>query len=463
MHKRILLFCTAREDVVENSIKVAEKAYGGVDIFFAGPAGSPFARSKGAKFLSWGNSSFTFDKAIAIWPAVRRLKPKAVFIPLNNNEGRGYDLLKFFAKSVSPKVVKVLPDGSVHDVDENILSIAFKPEERFYSLILFFLELAAPILRKIYASKSKITEPSISSSPITYEPLKELAANKTDDKVPDISIVIRTYNEEKYLERTLANVLAQTEENREVIVIDSGSTDRTVDIARSFPVRLFGIKKEDFSYGSALNLGAKLALGKTVVNLSAHAMPDSKDWLKNLVAPLDDPDTAGVHGKELPIENHAGLFERKILLDSNGDKEIVRRSDPYFSNANSAIPKTILEKFQFDEKLGWAEDQLWASQVQEAGYKTVYAPDAPVRHSHNLDMRGNFDRAYAYYRMLFATMYKGRGNEIRSSYWKILPSRSKDFRRFLVSNKLMNSFSALLYAPYCEYINYLGCDTAFRE
>jgi len=463
LHKQILLFCTAREDVVENSIKVTEKAYGGVDIFFAGPAGSPFAKSKGAKFLSWGEGSFSLDKAIAIWPAVRKLKPKAIFIPLNNNEGRGYDLLKFFARSVSPKVVEVRPDGSTRAVDESIVSIIFKPEERFYALILFFLEVASPILRKIYMSNAKIIEPKGSSSPIAYEPLNELTANQTDDKAPAISIVIRTFNEEKYLEKTLTKVFDQNETNKEVIVIDSGSSDRTVDIAKRFPVRLYGIKKEDFSYGSALNLGAKLAHGKIIVNLSAHAIPDSIDWLKNLVAPLNDSETAGVHGRELPIDGYAGLFERKILSDAYGDEVIVRRADPYFSNANSAIPKTILEKFPFDETLGWAEDQLWASQVQGAGYKTVYAPDAHVRHSHNLDMRGNFDRAYAYYRMLFATIYKGRGNEIQSSYRRILPSRSKDFRRFLVSNRLMNSFTALFYAPYCEYINYLGCDTAHHS
>jgi glycosyltransferase involved in cell wall biosynthesis len=463
LQKRILLFCSARRDVVDKTIKVVEKEYGAGEILYAGPAGSPFAKSEGEKFLSWGDGFFSIGKAISLWPSVKKINPNVVFIPLNNNDGRGYDLLKLFARFVSPKVVAVRPDGSVRDVDESLASIVLKPEERFYSIILFFMELASPILRKIFIAKAIITEPVKPSTQIAFEPINDLGKNMTDDPAPAISIIIRTFNEEKFLKKTLTKVFAQKESDKEVIVIDSGSTDGTVDIARSFPARVYAIRKEDFSYGSALNLGAKLARGEIVVNLSAHAIPDGDDWLKNLVAPLDDPETAGVHGRELPIEGHAGLFERKILFDAYGDNEIVRKSDPFFSNANSAIPKKLLGKFPFDETLGWAEDQLWASKVQEAGYKTVYTPDAPVRHSHNLDMRGNFDRALAYYRMLFATVYNGRGNEIRSSYRRILPSRSKDFRRFLVANRLMNVFAAIFYAPYCEYINYLGCDAAYRS
>ena len=72
----------------------------------------------------------------------------------------------------------------------------------------------------------------------------------------------------------------------EVIVIDSGSTDRTLDIVRRHAVRLYEIEAREFSYGRALNLGAKLAEGRYLINLSAHCIPTSDRWITNLVKDL---------------------------------------------------------------------------------------------------------------------------------------------------------------------------------
>ena len=88
-----------------------------------------------------------------------------------------------------------------------------------------------------------------------------------------ISIVIRTKNEEKYLAQTLDMLIAQKEMDFEIIIVDSGSTDRTLDIIKNYHVKLIEIKPEEFTYGYALNIGAEAASGEYLLNLSAHAIP----------------------------------------------------------------------------------------------------------------------------------------------------------------------------------------------
>ncbi len=100
---------------------------------------------------------------------------------------------------------------------------------------------------------------------------------------PEISIIIRSKNEERLIGRVLTAIFQQDIDLRfEVIVIDSGSTDGTLDIVRNHAVRLYEIEARDFSYGSALNLGATLAQGQYLINLSAHCIPTSDRWIANI-------------------------------------------------------------------------------------------------------------------------------------------------------------------------------------
>src|SRR4030066_1052634 len=97
---------------------------------------------------------------------------------------------------------------------------------------------------------------------------------------PNISVLIRTKNEEKYLGQTLSVIFSQTRKDIEVLIVDSGSTDKTLEAAREFPVTIFEIKPKDFTWGYALNYGFQRASGKYIVCLSAHALPQSEYWLE---------------------------------------------------------------------------------------------------------------------------------------------------------------------------------------
>ena len=83
----------------------------------------------------------------------------------------------------------------------------------------------------------------------------------------------------------------------EVLVLDSGSTDGTLDVVRGFPVRLIPVDRRDFDHGDTRNLGALHSRGDVVVFLVQDAEPADASWLRNLTAPL---------------RNHFPIFEKKL-------------------------------------------------------------------------------------------------------------------------------------------------------
>lgn len=88
---------------------------------------------------------------------------------------------------------------------------------------------------------------------------------------PPVSIVIRTLNAAETLGEVLLKL--QPAESDQLIVVDSGSTDGTVELARRYSAEILVIRKEDFTYGRALNRGFSAARHEWVLSLSAHTIP----------------------------------------------------------------------------------------------------------------------------------------------------------------------------------------------
>ena len=198
------------------------------------------------------------------------------------------------------------------------------------------------------------------------------------------SIVIRAKNEERDIGDTLAMVAEQDGVGQfETIVIDSGSTDRTLEIANSFPVKVIEIPAMTFTYGRALNIGVREASGDIVVALSAHSMPADTHWLAQMLEPFRDSQVGGVYGRHLPRQNVSGpeLFGMRL---SGVMSERSRRQtrDMMFSNANGAFRRSLALLHPFDERLPGAEDLAWADWILRHSWVVYYQPTAAVYHSH---------------------------------------------------------------------------------
>ena len=200
--------------------------------------------------------------------------------------------------------------------------------------------------------------------------------------IPETSVLVRTFNEEKHLPKLLEGLATQSYRDYEIVFVASGSYDRTRDIAARHTDRILRIDSSDFTYGYSLNVGMEACVGQFVAIVSAHTKPLNNDWLGNLIAPLREENTAMVYGRQLGWE--ATKFSEAIdLRRTFGSKPKLLKPPNFFANnANSAILRDLWQTHRFDEALPGLEDIEWAKYWMERGLHVKYEPQAALYHIH---------------------------------------------------------------------------------
>jgi 2-desacetyl-2-hydroxyethyl bacteriochlorophyllide A dehydrogenase len=218
---------------------------------------------------------------------------------------------------------------------------------------------------------------------VTPDAVASASSGQAPSRVqPETSIVIRAFNEERWLPEVLAAVDRQTYRNFEVLLVDSGSLDRTREIAAAHGARIIRLRSEDFTFGHSLNLGIQEARGAFIAIISAHAIPTDEQWLERLITPLRQPDTAMVFGGQ---RGHAvsKFSEARDLERVFPARPLVMDDDHVFvNNANSAIRRDLWTQHRFDEGLPGLEDAEWAKYWIPLGKKVLYEPAACIYHVH---------------------------------------------------------------------------------
>jgi rhamnosyltransferase len=176
----------------------------------------------------------------------------------------------------------------------------------------------------------------------------------------------------------------------EVLAVDSGSTDGTLEILRQFNVRVHPIPPQEFNFGRTRELGYELACGQYLATLSQDCVPASGDWLERLMVPFDDPTVAAVAGPPVLPPPPARVFywERigRFYFTRDGQRWIARYHFGY-SNTNSAVRKAIWERNRLGP-IEMSEDRLLQKTWTARGLKIVFAPEAAVYHAHDYDLGG---------------------------------------------------------------------------
>lgn len=221
-----------------------------------------------------------------------------------------------------------------------------------------------------------------------------------------ISIVIPTYNGARWFKDTLPLIRAQ-DMPAELVAVDSGSTDETLDLLREYDARIHEIPNHEFSHGYARNLGVGLASGPLILFMSQDVVPIGTDWLSRMAALMEDPRVGAAHVRQLPRPDATPLerfFNNELYPAGNRRFELqpgerVTLDKIFFSNVCSITRRELCLRFPFPEDIIMSEDQVFAKALLQNGYVTLYQGDIEVVHSHHYDLgtlfRRNFDSAYS--------------------------------------------------------------------
>jgi len=202
----------------------------------------------------------------------------------------------------------------------------------------------------------------------------------------------------------LARHLAQLRERLgvEVLVIDSGSSDGTVELAERSGFRVHRIPTGEFGHGRTRNLGVRLATGDIVCFLTHDVLPCSPDWPLRFAAALADPTVAGVYGRQVPRDaSTMEMFfvalnypEEPLRFDPRPGGYHPRPGRVLFSNAFSAVRRETALRIPFPEQASYSEDLIWAQRALAAGHSLRYEPTAEALHAHVYDFRGLYRRSF---------------------------------------------------------------------
>jgi rhamnosyltransferase len=193
--------------------------------------------------------------------------------------------------------------------------------------------------------------------------------------MPEATVIVRARDAAGTIERTLEGLRAQTVPV-EIVVVDSGSSDTTIEIAQRYCDRLIQIPASEFSFGRALNIGARAARSPVHFAVSAHCVPGDPVWVERSLSHYERPEVAGTSGYGPPGPHG----QTGVVLQ--GFAEL--RAHPYwgYSNTAGSWRAEVWERFQFDEAIETAEDREWSWRVLETGYVIAMDPALEVASDH---------------------------------------------------------------------------------
>jgi len=272
------------------------------------------------------------------------------------------------------------------------------------------------------------------------------------------SIIIRTFNEERHIARLLDGINRQEFNHQveiEVIVVDSGSTDSTVSIAKQMGANVVKLHKEEFSFGKALNIGCENSKGEILIFASAHVYPVYSDWISKMIQPFKDNNVALVYGRQIGDKNTCfsehQIFSKWFPAISN-----YNQSTPFCNNANCAIRKKMWESVKYDEQITGLEDLAWADIMMKKGHKIVYLAEAVIVHVHEetpQKIKNRYFREAIAFKSIYPKVHIGLLDFIRLATYNIFSDFTFAFKkkRFLFEFKNIIVFRFMQF-----YGTYLG-------
>jgi GT2 family glycosyltransferase len=226
-----------------------------------------------------------------------------------------------------------------------------------------------------------------------------------------VSLILPVKSQERDIRELLPLVLGQAAAVRlELIAVDSGSHDGTVEALQEYGATVIGIDPADFDHGISRTLAARHARGDVLLFMSGRSRPVDDRWLAPLLSVLDeDPHAAGACSRVIPHPDADVLTAKDVGRELSGSTARTRkaiqdwrlyeglsaeerRAFLNFHTVGSAIRADVFAKTPFRSVRTLGEDLLWAREVTEAGWSLWHEPTSRIYHSHNYTLPDLFSR-----------------------------------------------------------------------
>lgn len=209
---------------------------------------------------------------------------------------------------------------------------------------------------------------------------------------PKVSVVMRSKNSDWVIAQALAALYSQTFQDFELLMVDSGSTDRTLEIINQFPCRLIQIASKAYYPGSVLNMAIEETKAEIIVFQNSDGVPLSPHTLQRLVDAFDDPAVDAALTRQIPRPEAFDWVRRDYNLsfpDAEQTPEWIRLSLPM-----AAMRKSAWKKHPFYTDAWASEDTEWGEWAIKNGMQIKYVPDAIIMHSHNYTLKQIYGRKF---------------------------------------------------------------------
>lgn len=218
-------------------------------------------------------------------------------------------------------------------------------------------------------------------------------------------LIIPTFNAGELWPRVMESVLTQNLHHLRVCVIDSGSQDWTLELARKAGWEIEDIPNHEFNHGGTRQKALKFlrAEDQFVIYMTQDAILHDSQSLSNLIQPFEDPRVALVYGRQLPHENATALsaqarsfnYPSHSFEKTYSDRTHLGIKTPFCSNSLAAYRLSALKAVGgFDTRTIMGEDMLMAAKLLKLDHKLFYQSKACAYHSHNYTLIQEFKRYF---------------------------------------------------------------------
>jgi rhamnosyltransferase len=276
-----------------------------------------------------------------------------------------------------------------------------------------------------------------------------------------INIIIPTYNGGKTFVKLAKSLLRQKMiQPQDILIVDSSSTDNTVENAKKFGFKIITIDKKNFGHGKTRRFAVKNIYCDIAVFLTQDVLPYTEDAIIRLCSVFSENEKIGaVYGRQIPYKEsgffgaHARLFNysNKNLINRFGDREKKGLKTAFLSDSFAAYKMSVLLDIGNFPDVSFGEDTCVAAKMLMKGYETAYIANAIVYHSHDYGILEEFKRYEAIgefhqkEKWLVDTFGKAEGEGFRFVKSEI---------RYLIINNKEYLIPMAFLRNFCKYVGY---------